>query len=368
MTKKLFFIVVLLIGVIVVYVNYRTIVNGMSFLSQLFFTKTITLKKTDNNINVLLLGIGGGTHEGPDLTDTIIFANIEPSKKEINLISIPRDIWIPAFEAKINSAYSTGEEKDHKGILTVATTVENVTGKKIDYTVVGDFSGFKSLVDLLGGVDVEVKNTFDDYEYPITGAEQDLCGHSEDELPLLSTASSQLEVFPCRYQHVHFEKGTQHMDGATALIYVRSRHALSDEGSDFARSARQSQVILATKSKALSLGTFSNPIRVIGIYNVIKDNIKTDIDTSEFDDFIRLGNNMKDAKITHYAIDAGSEKEKKPGLLVNPILSDQYKYQWVLVPRIGEGDFSEIHSYVDCIVQGKMCEVKEEGISIVEKK
>lgn len=68
---------------------------------QLFFQKEITLKKTpDQKVNILLLGIGGGTHDGPLLTDTIIFANIDPAHGKVNLISVPRDFWVPELKAK----------------------------------------------------------------------------------------------------------------------------------------------------------------------------------------------------------------------------------------------------------------------------
>src|SRR5437667_4586827 len=79
---------------------------------QLLFQKEVQLKETkEKRVNVLLLGVGGGTHEGPDLTDTVIFTSIDPQNKKVTLVSIPRDFWIPDLNAKINAAYTFGEEK-----------------------------------------------------------------------------------------------------------------------------------------------------------------------------------------------------------------------------------------------------------------
>ena len=126
---------------------------------KIYFKKEIELKteKKTGNINVLILGKGGGKHEGPDLTDTIIVATVSPDKNIISLISIPRDLWIPDLQAKVNTAYSYGQERNGQGKLLAKTAVSQVTGKQIDYILVIDFSAFVNLVDHLGGIDVNVK-------------------------------------------------------------------------------------------------------------------------------------------------------------------------------------------------------------------
>src|SRR5437899_1354222 len=74
------FLVMLGIGVV-------NAVKHIPFLWQLTFNKRIELKRTqENKINLLLLGVGGGTHEGPDLTDTIIFASVDPNTKKVIII------------------------------------------------------------------------------------------------------------------------------------------------------------------------------------------------------------------------------------------------------------------------------------------
>lgn len=333
--------------------------NGAKYIPffwQLFFNKDIQLKKTDNRINVLLLGIGGGTHEGPDLTDTIIFASIDPLKNTVSLISIPRDLWVPDLKAKINTAYAIGEEnKKGGGLLLAKASIEKIIHQNVDYAVRVDFNGFVKAVDMVGGLDIIVDKSFDDFEYPIEGKEDDPCGHTTDELQSLATASSQLDAFPCRYEHLHFNAGPMHMDGAAGLKFVRSRHAQGSEGSDFARSKRQEKVIAAFKEKLFSAQTILNPIKIANLINVLKDSIDTDIKQDELDDFVRLAEKMKHAKLQSSVLDTGDEAENRQGLLIHPDISDEYNNEWVLIPKAGNGDFSEIQAYIACQVENKGC-------------
>lgn len=336
------------------------IIIGRSFpIFQLIFNRKIELKKVDGHINVLLLGAGGGNHEGPNLTDTIIFVSLDAKKEKIVLVSIPRDLWLADIKERINIAYAKG------GISLAKSYVAKVVGQQIDYVVRIDFAGFEKAVDLMGGVDINVPSAFDDYEYPVFGKEDDPCGHGELELKALAAASSQVDSFPCRYLHLHFDKGLQHMDGKTALEFVRSRHALGDEGTDFARSKRQGELIKAVKDKAISFETLLNPARVISLYNIVKNSIDTNIKEEEFDDFVRLAQKMsreagsssarKNANIQNVVLDYGDEEKNRPGLLTHPEVSEAYNNEWVLIPRIGDNNFEEIHKYVECEIKTGNC-------------
>lgn len=353
--------VIIVIAIMLLIISGKFLVQFASFapvLFQYFFNKEITLKQKDNRINILLLGIGGGKHEGPNLTDTIIFASVDPSKDKVTLVSIPRDLWAPDLRAKINTAYAFGEGKEKGGGLKLAkAAVGKIVNQDVTYGILVDFEGFVKAVDLIGGINFTVDTAFDDYEYPIEGKENDLCGHTEEELPLLATMSSQLEAFPCRYSHIHFDKGETHMDGKTALQFVRSRHAKGDEGTDFARSKRQEKVIAAVKTKVFSIQTLLNPIKLISLYEAMRDNIDTDINQSEFDDFAKLAQQEKDAKLTTLVIDYGDEKTKRPGLLINPQISEAYENQWVLIPRVGNGNFAEIQKIVSCEITKANCSI-----------
>lgn len=344
----------------------ETLKNSTVFVYELLFKKDIELKRENGNLNILLLGIGGDTHDGPELTDTIIFANINIEQEKISLFSIPRDLWIPELGQKINTAYAHGQTSEKKGLFFTSAVVEKVVGKEVHYSIVIDFSGFEKLIDLLGGIEVIVERSFDDFQYPIRGREEDLCGHTEEEVPFLATASGELEAFPCRYEHIHFGKGTQHMDGATALEFVRSRHAQGAEGTDFARSQRQQKVILAVQKKVLSLGILLNPVKAMGVFNLVRDHVYTNVTSSEYDDFVKLTRKMEKAKIQSYVIQYADDQKQEYGLLTNPMPSPEYKFQWVLIPRRGNGDFSEIHEYIRCIEEGNICSVGASGI--IQKK
>lgn len=362
-SKKTIFIVLGLIALFFVGFIAINFIKHSPFLFGLLFKKEIVLKRTDDHINILLLGIGGGTHEGPNLTDTIILANLNTAKDKTTLTSIPRDLWIPDLEGankKINGAYSQGEDKEKGGgIPLTKAVVKKVTGQDINYVIVVDFAGFVKAVDLLGGLDITVDKSFDDYQYPIEGKENDVCGHSDYDIKAFTaTTSADLELaqyFPCRYKHLHFDKGQIHVNGESALEFVRSRHGNNGEGSDFARSKRQEKIIKAFKDKVFSLQTLADPGKVLSLYSTLKDSINTDIMEDEFDDFIRLSQKFKQAKIQSAVVDAGDEETGRPGLLKYAPTSEVFDFLSVLIPRIGNGNFSEIQKYEECEIKSENC-------------
>jgi len=319
-------------------------------------------------VNLLLLGIGGGTHDGPDLTDTIIFMHLDPVTKKVTLVSLPRDLWIPDLNAKVNATYTFAEEqKPGTGLSTTEAAVGKILGQHIDYGIKLDFGGFVKAVDILGGLDITVDRTFDDYAYPISGQEDATCGLTEDQIASASAAiasgsATETDAFPCRYKHIHFDQGPTHMDGETALEYVRSRHALGPEGSDFARSKRQEKVISAIKAKIFSVGTLLNPVKVVDLVNTLAGSLETDIKQSQYPDFITMAQDMKGAKISSAVIDTGNTENDQYGLLTNPSDATPYGGAWVLVPRNGPSDYSEIQQYVACQINGGNCTVGEYGI------
>lgn len=316
------------------------------------------------SFNIALLGIGGARHDGPDLSDTIIMANINIKQNKVHMFSIPRDLWLKGDADKVNSIYAK-EKMEGGGIPAVEDMLTYITGQKIDYVVVLDFEGFTKLVDHLGGVEVDVAQTLDDFRYPIEGMEEDSCGKTDEDIEAFTaTTSAELELweyFPCRYKHLHVDSGIQHMDGQQALEFVRSRHGAGGEGSDFARSRRQQLVISALREKAFSLGVILNPIKLIGVYNILKNNIDTNIDIEKIDDFIKLADKLKSGEVKNYVIDEGNSINEY-GLLKHPPITQEYRSKWVLIPRRGNGDFSEIKEYVSCITEGRICEIAENGI------
>ncbi len=269
-------------------------------------------------VNILVLGIGGGNHQSPDLTDTIIFTSLNTKADTITTLSIPRDVWIPELSAKINSAYHTG------GLALAKSTVSEFLGQSIHYGLVLDFSTFVKAVDLLGGIDVEVENSFIDSQYPIAGKENDLC---DGDL-----------TYACRYEEIRFTKGLTHMDGATALKFVRSRHSTDPvEGTDFARSKRQTQVITAFQNKLLS-----SPKSFTALYSLATSSLVTDIPKTQI---LPLGNFLfknQRQSLRSYAL-------TEPDHLYHPTNMRPYGGQWVLIPK--QGNPQVIKDYVSEVLK-----------------
>jgi polyisoprenyl-teichoic acid--peptidoglycan teichoic acid transferase len=244
---------------------------------------------------ILLLGYGGGKHEGGSLTDTMILAYIVPKTKQVMLISIPRDVWVelPLTKSsmvgyKINAAYAIGsdnkifldrpkEYKGNDGGINLATyAVSRFTGIPVSDVVSLSFDGFKNAVNTLGGIDVNVPFAFTDDFYPLEGKEQDLCGKSEDEMKVVIATTSgyvREQQFLCRFEKLVFEKGLTHMDAETALKFVRSRHS-DVNGGDFGRSLRQQAFLKAMKGKLLSLAGLGKLIPFISsIFKSVDTNL-----------------------------------------------------------------------------------------------
>jgi LCP family protein required for cell wall assembly len=219
----------------------------------------------DGRVNILLLGIGGPGHEGPDLTDTILLASVDPVNHNTALLSIPRDLWVKIpgdGYQKINAAYVYGKqqargkteaEKDQAGLDLLDKTLSPIIGVPIHYHAVVDFAAFKETVNAIGGVSLNVPETL----YDPTMAWEN---HNNPYLVM---------------------KGQQTFNGDKALLYARSR----ETSSDFARGQRQRQLIVAIKDKTFSLGTFSNPVKVTNLLSSLGNNIYTDF---TLDDMTRL--------------------------------------------------------------------------------
>jgi len=290
------------------------------------------LASYNGRTNILIMGKAGGdrSYDSPDLTDTMMLVSISLAKPNIKIISIPRDTWIPEIRAKINSAYYWGGQKSPGGGITLAKAItEEVVGVPIQYGAVIDFSGFKDIIDELGGIQVNVSNSFTDYYYPIAGKENDNCGGLDPS-------------FMCRYQTVSFKAGQQTMNGDTALIFVRSRHAEGIEGTDLAREARQEKVIDAIKNKLLDKKVYENPKTDLVVIKTVLNSIQTDVDYPTAAILARLAYNSRN-NINNNVI--------PQELIAYPVASKAYDMQDVVIPALGSGKWTDINKWVATILQ-----------------
>jgi LCP family protein required for cell wall assembly len=200
---------------------------------------------------VLLLGSDDDSKFSADhvLTQSMILVRVTPATKQVVMISIPRDLYVPlsvGWTGKIDGAYSYGGAS-----AAIATVQQNFHVHIDEYIWVG-LLGLIHVIDTIGGVDVVATNpVLDDY-YPL-----DVYGGN-----------------PYGYQRVAVMAGPQHMGGRQAMEYVRSRH--SDLQSDFGRSKRQQQVLTAIRLKAKQLGPGDVPSLAAAIGGEIKTSIGVD--------------------------------------------------------------------------------------------
>lgn len=305
------------------------------------------------SINVAILGYGGAGHDGGNLTDTIMLSKVDPVKKQVTLISIPRDLWVELpllsgsiVKNKINSAYAYGTDENqymgrddiykgkNGGGNLAKYAIREVTGMPVDYYIAINFDGFKRVIDILGGVEVDVPYTFDDYFYPVKGLEKDTCGKSEGDVAnITATMSGELleRQFPCRYEHLHFDKGKRVLNGEEALKFSRSRHSAVG-GSDFGRSIRQQALISAVKDEILSL---RDPIKMVAVVSELAKNVTTDINLKAVYNFAKRQEGVTDIKIN--SISLNDENILKVG--------KGEMGQFMLVPKNGEG-WESVHEFI----------------------
>jgi len=293
------------------------------------FTPGDKVKSQNGRTTILILGKGGQGHEAPDLTDTMMVASVDQHTSSVTLVSLPRDIWIPDLRTKLNSVYYWGnKKKEHGGLLLAKASVEEIVGQPVHYGIVIDFSGFKKVIDIVGGIEVDVERSFTDERYPVPGRENDLCGGDSE--------------YKCRYETIRFEKGIQHMDGETALKFVRSRNADGDEGTDFARAARQQRVISALKERVLSRDIIFSPRTLLELKKAVEETLETDIDASSAAILLRTAISSRDSIASHVLSE---------DLLERPPYSPEYDNLYVFIPR--DENWGEVHTWVECIFANK---------------
>src|SRR4029077_19113762 len=119
-------------------------------------------------------------------------------------IALPRDIWIPELSTKINALYYYGEKNPKtNGMTFTSQEVQSITGIQPEFTVVLNYLKLPAFIDAVGGIDITVERSFEDQHYP--------------NPDFITTDKGN------PYMTISFVGGSQHMDGARALIFVRSR-------------------------------------------------------------------------------------------------------------------------------------------------
>ena len=229
------------------------------------------VKTVDGALNVLLVGSDSRDPDTDDgganawRADTLIMMHIPADHKSAQLVSIPRDLWVPipsgndapcdsGSRAKINAAFAYG------GLPRAVRTVECMTDVHLDHVMAIDFGGFKEVVDALGGVDLKVDQSITSIHKP----------------------------------YRKFTKGTMHMNGTVALDWIRQRKQFAR--GDFARMQHQQEFLKAVMDKAASSGTLTNPAKLNSFLKAVTAAVTVDKDFSLTDMAVQFrnlrGNNL----------------------------------------------------------------------------
>jgi len=210
----------------------------------------------NDRVNVLVIGVDSVPGRTATLTDTMMVLSFDPVGKRASVVSLPRDlINVPlgdgnTFGPKLNSLMSYADTHPKTfpkgGMRTLQGAIGALLGIQIQYYARMEFSGFISMVDAVGGVDVTVARAIDDPGYD---------GFGEGKRGWSITA------------------GTHHLDGANALAYARSRKSVGE--SDFTRAGRQQQILVALKQAAMKGGSlfWSLP----ALLDAVGDSVRTDV-------------------------------------------------------------------------------------------
>ncbi len=247
-------------------------------------------------INILVMGLDRRKYEGanPARTDTMFVMTIDPSTHTARGLAMPRDLYVDiptksgnsTFKDRINTAYIYGELNNYPGggNALVRQVVEKLLGIKINYNVLIDFEGFKQIIDLMGGIDVDVAAPgVNDPQYSDT----ELLG----------------DYFPCI-----FDAGVHHMNGKEALCYSRTRR----NSSDLDRILRQQRVMFAVMDKATQLNVLSDPRNVVNLWDRYKSTVTTDINDLQIPGFARLAESINPDQVSFLSIGAATTPYTEP--------------------------------------------------------
>ncbi|CAM3059981.1 LCP family protein [Paenibacillus sediminis] len=221
-------------------------------------------------VNILIMGVDRrGLKKGEiPRSDSMMVASLDPVKKKMYLFSILRDTYvdIPGYgKDRINTAITHGPN-------TAMQAAGDLLGLKIQYYVYTDFQGFEALVDAIGGIDFNV----------------------EKDMHYVSKADN-------HEYDIDLKKGMQHLDGKTALQYVRFRH---DAMSDFSRTERQREFLKAVADKMKSTTSIMNLPQIL-------QKVSPFIDTN-----ISVNDMWKLANVAYGSTMSGSEQVPPMKLLV----------------------------------------------------
>lgn len=309
-----------------------TIRGATTLLTPIFHLEQSPLPgESQGRTNILLLGKANEKTAGQKLTDTIMVASFDFTRKKIALLSLPRDLYVEIPDThtftKLNALYQYDMDQE-KNAETVKKAVSNITGLPIHAFATLDYDGFVRIVDQVGGISVFVERDLFDPHYPG---------------PNYS------------YETFQIDAGWRDLDGATALKYVRERHA--DPEGDFGRAKRQQAVLSAIKNKAFSTTTFLDPRTIFGIMETLGSHIRTDLSLENISSLLALANTFDTHAIETVVVDAWKPESllRVSHVQVGPVA------MFILLPRTG--NWNEIRELANTIFDRSVLLARRQAVA-----
>jgi LCP family protein required for cell wall assembly len=235
---------------------------------------------------VLLMGLDKRPNETGTAfrTDSMILVSLDPVTHSVGILSVPRDLYVEiprdtvvrAYYGlqRVNTGYYLGETvQPGYGPKLAMQTVQYNLGVRVNDYIVYDFEAVTAIVDAVGGIDITVPRDIVDPIYP------DMYGG---------------------YDPLYIKAGLQHMDGAMALKYARTRH----DSSDIDRAERQQQIIYAMRDKVLNLNML--PALVVGapgLWSQLSRHVKSGLTLDQIIRLVLYAKDIPKESIRHGVID-----------------------------------------------------------------
>lgn len=235
-------------------------------------------------INVLLIGLGIENPNNVGLTDALIIVSINRTLNHVSMVSIPRDlyVYVPEFGMnKINTAYYFGETRDGEGegIPLLEATIRHNLGLEIDYYALVNFVTLGELIDAVGGIDITVDCTIEDWKL------------KEPDLDRQDPAN--WEMFTLR-------AGYYHMNSDRVLWYVRSRRT----SSDLDRGRRQQDVLRALWRKLRSQDTLA---QLPALWDELAGTVQTNLTLADALEMMPMALTIETSDMSFYTFSARHE-------------------------------------------------------------
>lgn len=282
-------------------------------------------------VNILLAGDSADDpgHAGGTLTDSIMILSINTKDHTAFMLSVPRDLYVKMpgdGYAKINAANVYGSAEHFSGsgypaggMGLLEKIIEQDFGININYYALIDYNAFKQAVDAVGGIDLNIQ--------------------SSDPRGLYDPDTD----WTTRGVLVKLSNGTHHLNGQQALDLARARgDAYGSYGfpmADFDRTTHQRQMLVALKSKAVSAGVVTNPIRLGQLFDAIGGNVKTDFTLSNVHRLYDVTKGINTNSIKSLSLDNAGGKDLLQGY-------DAPDGESTLIPAAGLDNYNQIQNFL----------------------